>query len=229
MDCEQFIEQICTDPSQLSAAQRSHVRECPSCAAYAQRAHAAETLIRAALLIDPSRRSAAPRRVSAWGSLAAAVVAGFAVWFGLAAERPAPAGELRDAVLAHWDHEPDALRAGAGAISPGSLEEVLAGEATIDLVALEQAAIGPVTYANKCIVAGQWMSHLVVQSGDGPVQILLIPQQSVESIVPLVLAERRLDGGIFPSGAGAVAVFGEGDAANAAVARSIAATIDISI
>jgi len=229
MDCEQFIEQTCTDPAYTDAALQTHESECPACAAWAARARAAEALIHAALRFDVARIRAEPPRGVAWGSLAAAAIAGFTVWFGLAAERQGSTGELISEVLAHWDHEPAALLPGERAVSESSLEDVLAGEATIDLTALGLAAAGQLTYARKCIVAGQWMSHLVVQSGSGPVTILLAPQHSVDVVFPIEHAERRLGGGLFPTGTGAIAVFGEGDAANAALARRIAATIDLSI
>lgn len=229
MDCEEFIEQICTDPTQSTPALRSHADECNSCAAYARRAHTAESLIRAALRFDTTRFAEPPPRFAASGSIAAAVIAGFMLWFAAAVERPASSSELVEAVLEHWDHEPAALLAGATPVSPGSLDEVLAGEATIDLAALDLADVGPVTYAKKCIVAGQWMAHLVVQSDNGPVTILLTPQQTVDAALPLEHPQRRLGGGIFPSGVGAVAVFGADGAASEPLARAIAATINISI
>lgn len=228
MNCEQFIEQTCIDPADSAPELQAHARECVSCAAYAERARAAEALIHEALRFDTRRFAAQPVQLAGWSTFAAAVILGFALWFATAVERPAPTGELITEVLQHWDHEPTALRSGATAIAQSMLDEVLAGEVTIDLAALELAAIGPVTYANKCIVAGQWMSHLVVQSDAGPVTILLIPQQTVDTILPLELAAQSLGGGIFPAGDGAVAVFSAGGAANAPMLRSIVATVDIS-
>jgi len=232
MNCEQFIEQICIDPNSTEPALQEHQRDCVSCAAYAARARKAESLIHAALQLDTAHiagRPGRPGRLTRWSSLAAAIVAGFAVRFGLGIGRSASTGELVAEVLVHWDHEPAALTRSAAAVSPDALEQVLAGEAAIDLEALSLAGAGPLTYAKKCIVAGQWMAHLVVQSGDGPVTIMLIPQHAVGAIVPLELAERGLGGSLFPSGAGAVAVFGADGAASGPVAQRIAAAVDLSI
>ena len=129
----------------------------------------------------------------------------------------------------HWDHEPAALAITRSGVPARELEQVLAGEVTINLAALDRAAIGPVTYANKCAVAGQWMSHLVVQSDNGPVTILLIPEQTVEGIVPLELVGSGLGGSIIPANGGAIAVIGEADSAAAPVARRIADSVNISI
>jgi hypothetical protein len=228
MNCEQFRERIGVDPAHSRPSAQAHELECPACAAYAKRARKAEALIHLALRFDRLTVARRPSRQPAWGSLAAVIVAGIAFWFGLSVDRPAPTGELIAEVLAHWDHEPGALAFSATGVPARQLAQVLAGEATIDLAALDLAAMGPVTYANKCAVAGQWMSHLVVQSGNGPVTVLLIPEQSVEEIVPLEFAERGLEGSLFPAGAGAIAVLGERNAANPEVARQIAESVDIS-
>lgn len=229
MDCEAFREQICIDPASADSALQAHERECQACAAYAKRARKAETLIHQAMRFDTVRAAAEPaRRPAMYGSLAAAAIAGLAFWFGLAVDRPAPTEELVAEILAHMNHEPEAVAFTTVSVAQRELNQVLAGEATIDLATLG-AQVGPVTYANKCAVAGQWMSHLVVQSGNGPVTVLLISEQSVDGIVPLELAEQGLGGSIVPAGRGAIAVLGEADAANAQIARQVADTVNISI
>jgi hypothetical protein len=230
MDCETFREQICIDPAGTAADLSAHESECQACAAFALRARKAETLIQQALRFDTHKAQAQPARRPAamYGSLAAAAVAGLAFWFGLAVDRPASTNELVTEILAHIDHEPRALEFTTVSVAERELNLVLAGEATIDLARLG-SMVGPVTYANKCAVAGQWMSHLVIQSGDGPVTVLLIPEQSVDGIVPLELAEQGLGGSILPAGQGSIAVLGEGDAADAQTARQVADTVNITI
>ncbi len=73
------------------------------------------------------------------------------------------------------------------------------------------------------------MSHLVVQSDGGPLTVLLIPEQTVEGIVPLELAEQGLDGSILPAGRGSIAVLGEDDVVDAQTARQVADTVNITI
>jgi hypothetical protein len=230
MDCETFAEQICIDPASSDPELLAHEHECQPCAAYALRVRKAESLISQALRFDAHRVQAQPARRPAamFGSLAAAAVAGLAFWFGLAVDRPAPTNELVVEILAHLDHEPHATEFTTVSVADRDLSRVLSGDATIDLATLG-ATVGPVTYANKCAVAGQWMSHLVIQSGDGPLTVLLIPEQSIDGIVPLELAEQGLGGSILPAGRGAVAVLGEDDVADAQTARQVAETVDITI
>ncbi len=229
MDCEAFREQMGIDPARSDAELQAHESECPACAAYAKRARKAEALIHQALRFDTVTVAARPpRRPAMFGSLAAAAIAGLAFWFGYVVERPAPTEQLVAEILAHMDHEPHAVAFTTASVPERDLDQVLAGEARIDLAELS-TRVGPVTYANKCVVAGQWMSHLVVQSGNGPVTVLLIPEQAVDGIVPLELAKQGLGGSIMPAGRGSVAILGEDDAADTQTARQVAAAVEISI
>jgi hypothetical protein len=229
MNCEKFTELIGIDPATADADTLAHEHECPGCAAYAKRARRAEALIHKALRFDTVKVVAQPpRRQAAYGSIAAAVVAGLAFWFGLAVDRPVPTEKLVADIFAHMDHEPYALELTRVSVAERDLNQVLAGQATIDLATLG-ARVGPITYANKCAVAGQWVSHLVVQSDNGPVTVLLIPEQSVNEIVPLELAEQGLGGRIVPAGRGAIAVLGEDDAGSENTARRVADAVRITI
>ncbi|MGD8322853.1 MAG: DUF3379 family protein [Gammaproteobacteria bacterium] len=229
MNCETFRKQICINPADSDPGMLAHLRECTACAAYAQRAHTAQALIHQALRFDVSKALEQPsQRTAAFGSFAAAAVVGLAVWLGLVLERPAATEELVAEIIAHMDHEPEAITVTSVGVAERELGNVLAGDATIDLTRLG-ARVGPVTYANKCAVAGQWMAHLVVQSGNGPVTVLLIPEQGVAGIVPLELTERGLGGSIMPAGGGSIAVLGENDAANAQIAGQVVEAVNISI
>jgi hypothetical protein len=73
------------------------------------------------------------------------------------------------------------------------------------------------------------MSHLVVQSDEGPVTVLLIPEQGINSIVPLELAEEGLGGSIVPAGSGSIAVVGKDNAADTHTAQQVAEAITITI
>lgn len=229
MNCEAFREQICIDPASTDAAMQHHESDCAACAAYARRARKAEALIQQALRFDTAKAAAQPpQRPAMFGSVAAALVAGFAFWFGLSVNQPAPTNELVSEILAHMDHEPTALEFTTVSVGERQLSQVLAGEAVIDIAALE-AQVGPVTYAKKCVVAGQWMSHIVVQSDEGPLTVLLIPEQRTNGIVPLELAEEGLGGSIVPAGPGSIAVVGEDNAADAQTAQQVAEAVTITI
>ena len=230
MDCEAYRERICVDPAHADPALLEHERTCVACRAYGARVRQAESLIHSAIRFDTAQvvRSTAiapPRRMyNAWSGIAAAIIAGIAIWFGLGVNTPTATEILVAEVTAHWNNEPNSWAVTNASISERQLNQVLAGQATLDLT-----NIGPVTYANKCQVAGQWMSHLVVQSDVGPVMVLLIPQQKINSAVPLAIPERGLGGTIIPVGSGSIAILGEGVAGLESVERQVAAAIDWSI
>ncbi len=59
--------------------------------------------------------------------------------------------------------------------------------------------------------------------------VLFIPQQKINSAVPLAIPERGLGGTIIPVGSGSIAILGEGAAGLESVERQVAAAIDWSI
>lgn len=228
MDCETFRERLCIDPAELDTALGAHEAQCAACRAFAARIRRTEQLLQRALRFEPSaaggsgaRVSAATRRRLAWAAIAVAAIGGVSLWFAATAGRPTPTEHLAAAVLEHWGHEPNAWVVTDVDVDPLVLERVLAGNATIDL-----ASLGRVSYAHTCRVAGKWMPHLVLQTEAGPVMLLLIPEQRVESPVPLRLPDDRLGGMLRGLGRGSIAVLGD-DAQLAPVERRIDAAIDI--
>jgi hypothetical protein len=67
--------------------------------------------------------------------------------------------------------------------------------------------IGLVSYAQSCIINGKTIPHLVVQGKNGPVTILLMPEEMVSMPVPV--HGESIDGIILPLGDGSVAIVGE--------------------
>lgn len=229
MDCVEFREKITIDPGDISDQMQAHQDHCDACRAYAKRASRAEHLIHAALRFDTNLIDAVPQaptasKQMAWTGIAAAIIVAIAGWFGLQADIPAPTDELVAEVVAHWNHEPDSWAVSNVSVPTHHLNMVLADQAALDF-----SDIGLVTYASSCQVAGKWMPHLVVQSDAGPVMLLLIPQQRVDSAVSLELPDTGFSGIIMPSGAGSLAIIGaEGDHFKP-VERRIAAAIELSI
>lgn len=229
MDCETFRERLCTDPAATDAALAQHESGCSACRAFAQRVRRAEELIQRAVRFEPAAATGAAQRVSAmtnrrlaWGGLAAAFIAAISLWFAATTSRPTSTELLVAEVLAHWNHEPDSWVVTSAGVEPVVLEHVLAGQVRIDL-----ASLGRISYANSCRVAGQWMSHLVVQSEQGPVMLLLIPEQQVDAPIPLRLPEQGLGGSLRPLGNGSIAVLGEDAQSLEQIERRIDAAIDI--
>lgn len=212
MDCEQARRRLAEDPADLATDVRRHLASCAACAAYAARAAEAERRILAALRFEVAgldaarhggRRSRVDSRRTVLAALAAALVAGLAVWLGLGGGSPATRSLAED-VAQHWFEEPEAWTRTDVAVSTVALQAALDGQARLDLVTL-----GPVTYARLCLVAGQWVPHLVVQGTEGPVMLLLLRGRPLSDPMPLSLPEQRIDGRLLPHGDGSIAVMGE--------------------
>jgi hypothetical protein len=233
MECDVFKRRICEDPSVTDPDFRDHEESCKRCAAFAQRVRSTESLIRDALRFDVagaresaarhSARVAQETRAVRWASMAAAFVAAAGIWLMLEARYPLSTEELAAEVLQHWDHEPYSWTVN-DAVPHSRLHRVLGGKATIDLT-----SIGTISYARVCRVAGQWMPHLVLQTADGPVMILLVPEQQVAERVPLRLPEEGLGGMLRPLGNGSIAIIGDDSRSLVPVEESLAAAIDLTI
>lgn len=211
MDCETFRERVAADPAELDADCADHAESCVACAAFGERVRNAEWLIQEALRFDVAamkagteRKAPLYRMPTAWRfGAAAALVAVFAVWLGVASGPDPDAQLLVAEVIEHWHEEPGSWVTTDVRISPASLEEVTAGNAAVDA-----AGLGLVSYARSCFVRDRWVPHLVVQGEEGPVMLLLLPHESVAEPLPLDLPEEGLQGVILPVGAGSIAVLG---------------------
>ena len=63
------------------------------------------------------------------------------------------------------------------------------------------------TYARSCVINGKTVPHLVVQGESGPVTLLIMPDEKIDSAVSLV--EEGVNGVILPVGDGSIAIIGE--------------------
>ena len=221
MNCEQYKEAIAADPTFEDDA--GHVAACAACAEFKADMLVLNESITAALNINvptlqmpelPDIGAAEEKVVSlasrkrptfgvpAWIGLAA----GFALvaFFGM---RFIPNGNITDAelaqeILAHVDHEPWATKVTDVAVTDERLNDVMAvndGTMSRDL--------GLVSYAQSCIINGRKIPHLVVQGKDGPITLLLLPEEMVS--MPVKLDGRGINGVILPVGDGSIALVGE--------------------
>ena len=137
------------------------------------------------------------------------------VWIGIAASFAVAAvlgvrflGEqsvypsLAAEVVAHLDHEPQALEVTSTPVSERRLLNVVSkGGVQLD------AGIGLVTYAKSCVINGKKIPHLVVQGKLGPITLLLMPDETVDGAVPI--SGEGINGVILPVGDGSIAIIGE--------------------
>lgn len=223
MNCEDYREAIAADPSESFEGGAGHAAACESCSAYRAEMRALDETIARALAIEvpelripelppigeedrkvtnmPFRRT--PKITTpAWIGIAAsfAIAAVIAVQF--TGTRSGGDQLLAEEVLAHVDHEPWAMTVTDVSVSDAQFERVVnAGIGTMD------RNVGLVSYAQSCIINGRTIPHLVIQGKDGPVTLLLMPEEMVSS--PVTLSGESVNGVIMPVGEGSIAIIGE--------------------
>ena len=110
--------------------------------------------------------------------------------------------ELAAEILAHVDHEPWAMEATDVSVTNERITDVMAANSgTMD------GNIGLVSYAQSCIINGKQIPHLVIQTTDGPVTLLLLPEEMVS--MPVKLDGKGISGVILPVGDGSIALVSE--------------------
>lgn len=222
MDCLEFRRRVGAEPVTADADVEAHRQGCPACARHQDELRAMDGIIRQALAVDPARRPAARAGIPARATrrrvlaIAASLVAGAAV--GIVLLVGAPRASIAREVIGHVEHEPGATGA-TTALAPAALAEVLHP----DGVRLRPGA-GEVTFAARCVFEGHVVPHLVVQTPEGPVTVLMLRHRTLDG--PLHLGESGYEGVVLPAPAGSIAIVGEGIADIDGVARTVFESID---
>ena len=140
------------------------------------------------------------RRSVMWFAVAASVVLASSI--ALRMSNPFQTYDtLAEEVLAHMDHEPQALVVTDVAVSDARLQRVVPAN-----VADFAQSTALITYANPCKINGKLAPHLVIQGQYGPVTIILMPEEFVADITPL--DGDNVHGMIVPVGEGSIAIVG---------------------
>ena len=221
MNCKDYKEAIAADPSQAFDGSE-HAAACESCATFRDEILALDKRIAKALNIavpdlqlpelppmgeddvnvvnlhfNRKGRLSAPVWVGLAASLVIATVVGVrflsndVVYPSLAAE-----------IIAHLDHELGALQVTDKAISEGKLARVIEDD-------VAEMDAGLITYARSCVINGHTIPHLVIQGEQGPITLLLLPDEMLDSAV--ALEGVGITGVILPVGTGSIAIIGERD------------------
>lgn len=217
MNCQKYRQSLGEDPHFDGGA--GHIAECADCRNYRQSMLALDAKIRSALeipvpeLVMPglpeidtgnvvplgSRRFGAP----AWFGMAAGIALVAIVAVQMFGSQP-HFDSLGDEIVAHLDHEPNALRVTATPVSDERLGKVVpASIANLD------HSSGLITYARSCKINGKLVPHLVIQGESGPVTVLLMPDERVESAE--ALEGEGINGVLIPVGNGSIAIIGDKD------------------
>jgi hypothetical protein len=206
---EQYRRALLEDPRNDAAELAEHRAACTQCQAFTERLQRFEVRIERALKIDATRmaevlpfkrRAAVPMRQRWYGlaaSAAAAVLVAGVVW--LAVPRTSLAGD----VVAHMAGELDAWNTR----QPVPDAELAAVLSNTKMQLTPQA--GGVSYASSCLFRGHQVPHLVVQTPEGPVTVMVLVHEPVRR--PREFDEHGYRGTIVPMpGHGSLAVLARG-------------------
>jgi hypothetical protein len=220
------------DPRDTDPQLREHRETCHDCNLFTEGLLRFESSLGRALHVGvPADDAATPRFKAAppalrlsnrrgWLAMAAsvlmAVVVAGVLWVA------GPGSSLAADVVTHMGGEPDAWRTQAP-VQGSDLEAVLRNT---HLRLSENA--GPVSYAASCEFRGHHVPHLVIQTGAGPVTVMVLVHESVPK--PVRFDEGGYRGVIMPvAGHGSLAVLTRGSSTDIKTVEAIAARVQGSI
>jgi hypothetical protein len=207
MKCSEARFALAADPSHVAATVAEHVGTCEPCATYARDMSMLDDRLRAAMSVPAPEimlpagpqlaPSAPPRRHVLRQFALAASIAGVALlvgmlWIGV------PRQSLASAVVEHMAHEPYAWDR-TQPMSVDSIAPVLARSG----VKLRDGMPG-ISYAHSCWFRGRQVPHLVVRTRDGPVTIMVLPDEEIDGRE--AFAEEGYRGVLVPAQRGSIAV-----------------------
>lgn len=203
MDCNHYRRAVLAEPElirrgPMSAPLRAHRESCHACGEYTERLLSFETGLERALRVDVPAAGRPRVLRGGWLAMAAsvliAIVVAGALWLS------APGSSLAADVVTHMAGEPEAWRVTDVAVPEPALEAVLRDSH----LRLGNGA-GIVSYASACAFRGQIVPHLVVQTGSGPVTVMVLVHEHVSKSMPF--NEQGYRGVIVPvAGHGSLAV-----------------------
>jgi hypothetical protein len=211
MNCQEARLQIGADPGADDPRIAEHIAQCEECARFRQELREMDKVISAALRVDFD--VAAPRAVRVSRRPLWAIAASVAViLIGALAWLLNPRDTFAAQAVDHVEGEAFALVRTSQPADPAELADILSHAG----VRLKPDAM-LVSYAAACKFRGHVVPHLVVQTQEGPVAVMVLTQESVMS--------KRIDedgyrGVVVPAPRGSLVILGQdGDV------RSVAATV----
>jgi hypothetical protein len=213
MNCEQARLLIGADPGADDPHVAEHLAQCAACARYRQELRDMDRVVSAALRVEfdvSAPRAARISRRPLWAAAASLAV----VLVGALAWLLNPRDTFAAQVIEHVNGEAFALVRTSQATDPLELADILSHAG----IRLKPDRV-LVSYASPCEFRGHVVPHLVVQTGHGPVAVMVLANET-----PRGKSERIDEGGyrgiVVPAPRGELVVLGQdGDAA------SVAATV----
>lgn len=173
-----------------------------------------DRLIHRALEIEVAAPGARRKRAVQWGlaaSVLVAVLAGLVLWV------VNPRETLAEQVVEHAEGEAFAMVRTSEIVAAAEVADVLARSG----IRLKSGAMS-VSYATTCPFRGHTVPHLVVQTGRGPVTVLVLAQEKSTGGTQR-FEEGGYQGAIVPAPRGVLAVLGHDVPAEEIAAKVLAA------
>jgi hypothetical protein len=203
VSCEQARLQIGAEPDGSSAELEQHLQDCESCRQFCAEMRTLDANIRRALE-QPPPSLATPRFTASWrpwalaASVLLAMVAVLAVWL------VRPSDSLARDVVAHVQEEPESWLA-RQQVDAQSIDSALRSAGVkLDINS------DRITYAQSCWFRDHYVPHLVVQTAQGPVTVMILRHQHVSA--RRAFHEEGMSGVIVPAPQGSIAVLSRGGA-----------------
>jgi len=226
VNCLDVRRALGAEPGRRTPELTAHLAECSACAAYAAELARLEATLRRALEVPVPPAAARPAGAAAGGA-AGGAARPRTRWYALAASLAGaallsaalwslyPREALATALVEHMAHEPQSRRRSEVAVAPAALAAVLRRSG----VALAPDAPF-VSYAQSCWFRGRYVPHLVVQTPDGPMTVMVLPHERVAT--PALLDEGGYRVMIVPAAHGAIAVLAQGPVAATRIEEIVA-------
>jgi anti-sigma factor RsiW len=210
VDCRHVRVAVGGDPHDLAPEVREHLATCAACRQFHAETLAMDGRLRAALELPLAKfrkpTSAPARRFALAASVLLAMLLGGGFW--MLGSQTALASE----VVEHVKHEGGSWEA----------REVLSASALAEV--LKQAGVKfdssmSVVYASACPFRGHRVPHLVVQTAEGPLTVMLLAHEKMDEREEF--AEDGYQGVLVPAGSGSIAILARGDAVPEDVAAKL--------
>jgi hypothetical protein len=199
MNCQEARLQIGADPGADDPRIAEHIAQCPECARYRQELRDMDRIVSAALRVDfpaaPPATRIAPRPLWAIAASLVVVIVGALAWF------LNPRDTFAAQVVDHVNGEAFSLVRTSRPADAAELEEILSRAG----IRLKPDAM-LVSYAARCEFRGHLVPHLVVQTEHGPVTVLVLADETVQS---KRIDEAGFEGVVVPAPRGSLVVLGQ--------------------
>jgi hypothetical protein len=203
VSCEQARLQIGADPGNSTAELEQHLQDCESCRQFSAEVRTLDANIRRALERPPAAAVAA-RFTASWRPWALAASVLLAMLAVLAVWALRPSDTLAREVVAHVQEEPDSWLA-REQVDAQSIDSALRSAGVkLDITS------DRITYAQSCWFRDHYVPHLVMQTAQGPVTVMILRHQHVSA--RRTFHEAGMSGVIVPARQGSIAVLTRGDA-----------------